>query len=206
MHCTLQTATCAGAQRLPAWRFAVGNALQGGMAAVALALAFAAGEAAAGQPEPGLGGGGEAAVHASVVGTALDWLAAELGLPEVPEPPRIVFAAPGRIVALYLGDAAHHAGSAGAEPEVVAIYNDVERTIYLPHGWTGATPVEMSVLIHELVHHVQNVAEIGFPCPAAREKPAFAAQAAWLEQHGSDLETAFGLDPMTLLVRTNCLY
>jgi hypothetical protein len=82
----------------------------------------------------------------------------------------------------------------------------VERTLYLPQGWTGATPVEMSVLIHELVHHVQNVAEIGFPCPAAREKPAFAAQAAWLERHGSDLETAFGLDAMTLLVRTNCLY
>jgi hypothetical protein len=176
------------------------------MAITALALTFAVGEAAAGQMEPGSGERGEVEVDASVVGAALDWLVAEFGLPEVAELPRIAFATPGRIVALYLGDAAQHPGSTGAEPEVVAIYSDVERTLYLPQGWTGATPVEMSVLIHELVHHVQNVAEIGFPCPAAREKPAFAAQAAWLERHGSDLETGFGLDAMTLLVRTNCLY
>ena len=43
-------------------------------------------------------------------------------------------------------------------------------------------------------------------CPAARERPAYGAQADWLEMHGTSLEEAFELDPMTLLVRTRCLH
>jgi hypothetical protein len=172
------------------------------MAIVVIVLAQAGVEAAAEGAEPGPGGHGPVAVHDTVLDAKLDWLVAEFGFPEVAELPRIAFAPPERLVALHLG----HAASATGGPEVVAVYVDAERTIYLPHGWTGATPAETSVLVHELVHHVQNVAGLVYACPAAREKPAFAAQAAWLERHGSDLEIAFGIDAMTLLVRTGCLY
>lgn len=176
-------------------RTAAAKVRRGGAAAL-IALALAGGTAVAGRSC-------EAAVHARVV-AVLDWLVAEFGLPEVAEPPRIAYATPDQVVALYLGDAAPHAGSVGARPEVVAVYHNVERTIYLPEGWTGASAAEMSVLVHELAHHVQNLAGITYACPAAREKLAFEAQAAWLERHGSDLESAFGIDAMTRLVRTNC--
>jgi hypothetical protein len=175
------------------------------MAILAIVLAQAGSAATTDGAEPGPGGQEPAAVHASVLDAALHWLAEEFGLPEVAELPRIAFAPPERLVALHLGDASH-AASAATGPEVVAVYVDAQRTIYLPQGWTGATPAETSVLIHELVHHVQNLAGLGYACPAEREKPAFAAQAAWLERHGSDLETAFGIDAMTLLVRTGCLH
>jgi hypothetical protein len=98
--------------------------------------------------------------------------------------------------------------AAGSErlPDIVAFYNDAERTIYLPAGWSGATPAEVSILVHEMVHHVQNVAALRYPCPEAREAPAYAAQAAWLARSGSDIAAAFGIDPLTLLVRTKCFH
>jgi hypothetical protein len=40
--------------------------------------------------------------------------------------------------------------------DVVALYNDQTRTIYLSDKWAGATPAELSVLVHEMVHHLQN--------------------------------------------------
>src|ERR1044072_6832927 len=40
--------------------------------------------------------------------------------------------------------------------EAVAMYDDEMKTIYLPEGWTGATPAERSILVHQMVHHLQN--------------------------------------------------
>ncbi|WP_428843149.1 DUF6647 family protein [Sinorhizobium terangae] len=99
-----------------------------------------------------------------------------------------------------------HLDTLGERPSVVAVYDDEARTVYLPDGWTGKTPGELSVLVHEMVHHIQNVGGLKFACPEEREKTAFEAQKRWLGSFGSDLETEFGLDPFTVLVRTNCLY
>jgi hypothetical protein len=55
-----------------------------------------------------------------------------------------------------------------------------------------------------MVHHAQNLAGAKFECPQAREKLAYEAQGRWLEQKGSDLAQAFGIDGFTLLVLTNC--
>jgi hypothetical protein len=55
-----------------------------------------------------------------------------------------------------------------------------------------------------MVHHLQNRSEQKFACPAAREKLAFAAQERWLTIFGRSLGADFGIDPLTLLVRTEC--
>lgn len=70
---------------------------------------------------------------------------------------------------------------------------------------TGSTPAESSVLVHELVHHLQKVAGLLYDCAEVREKLAYQAQARWLEHFGTSLAEAFQLDPMTVLVRTNCM-
>jgi hypothetical protein len=93
----------------------------------------------------------------------------------------------------------------GFGQDVEAIYDDVSRTVYLAENWTGATPAEVSVLVHELVHHLQNVGGLKYDCVEAREKPAYRAQSRWLELFGKSLIEEFGLDPMTVLVRTNCI-
>ena len=88
--------------------------------------------------------------------------------------------------------------------EVYAVYDDTKRIIYLHTGWSANSPADVSVLVHELVHHLQNVAGIKFTCPQEREKDAYDAQRTWLERSGRTLEDEFEIDPMTVLVRTNC--
>lgn len=140
------------------------------------------------------------------------WLAANFDLPSVHEHPRIEFVQPARMAELRYsrlaaaqpgGEAEHRPASATGEA-VFAIYDDASRTIFLPKNWTAATPAEMSVLVHELVHHLQNAGGQAYDCAGAREKPAYRAQARWLELFGKTLADEFALDPMTLLVRTNC--
>jgi Domain of unknown function (DUF6647) len=80
------------------------------------------------------------------------------------------------------------------------------RTIYLRKEWTGRTPTELSVLVHEMVHHLQNVGGLKYVCPAEREKPAYDAQDRWLSLFGRNLIDEFKLDRMTVLVRTHCLF
>lgn len=86
-----------------------------------------------------------------------------------------------------------------------AVYDNPSRTIYLPEDWSTDSPAGLSVLVHEMVNHLQNVAGLAYPCAAARERPAYRAQARWLGLFGTTLEAEFGVDPMTLLVRTTCV-
>jgi hypothetical protein len=89
-------------------------------------------------------------------------------------------------------------------PDTVAIYDDATQTVYLPETWTGSTAVEQSILVHEMVHHVQNLLGIKYQCPQQREKLAYLAQDRWLALSGRSLAMDFGLDPFSLLVRTTC--
>ena len=131
------------------------------------------------------------------------WLSANLGLPAIHDHPRIELAPPSAMVAVRLGGGMAPSVS-GRELE--ALYDDRSRTIYLPTGWTGASPAELSVLVHEMVHHLQNVAGLRYDCPQARERPAYVAQEKWLELFGRNLMDAFELDPLTVLVRTKCMH
>lgn len=89
---------------------------------------------------------------------------------------------------------------------VVAVYDSRTATIYLPEDWSAGDAADLSVLVHELVHHLQFATGARYGCPQERERLAFDAQDAWLKQFGSSLEEAFGIDPFTRLVRTICGY
>ena len=39
----------------------------------------------------------------------------------------------------------------------MAIYDDATQTIYLPEGWQGVKPAKLSILVHEMVHHMQSL-------------------------------------------------
>jgi hypothetical protein len=133
------------------------------------------------------------------------WLAAEFGLPAIDGVPDISIVSLRKIAGLRYRDVSSDRWSSHPS-EVLAVYDDEARTIYLPDGWTGRTAAELSVLVHETVHHLQNVGRLKFACPEEREKMAFEAQERWLQLFGSSLEADFELDPFTILARTNCLY
>jgi len=57
-----------------------------------------------------------------------------------------------------------------------------------------------------MVHHLQNVGQLKFECPQAREEIAYKAQNQWLGLFGHDLEQDFQLDGFSILVKTKCFY
>lgn len=145
------------------------------------------------------------------------WLSISFGLPVNYEHPQIEFVSPAKMNAVQFRERvpAHARAASGTgsgvdgktpQREVEALYDDTSRTIYLPEGWTGKTPVEVSVLVHEMVHHLQNVAGLKYDCPQAREKLAYAAQNQWLARSGRNLIDEFNLDALTLLLRTKCMH
>ena len=89
--------------------------------------------------------------------------------------------------------------------DIVSLYSNESKTIFLLDGWTGKTPAELSILVHEMVHHLQNVGQLKFACPEEREELAYKAQESWLHLFGHDLEHDFQMDPFTILVKSKCL-
>jgi hypothetical protein len=140
------------------------------------------------------------------------WLSVNFALPANYSHPKIEFVAISKIRALrygFLFGSQDESVAAHLEPtsrEVVAVYQDQTRTIYLPKGWRGTTAAELSVLVHEMVHHLQKAGNLKFDCPQEREQLAYSAQDRWLKLFGTDLAREFEIDPFTLKVTTACGY
>ena len=140
------------------------------------------------------------------------WLSAQFDLPMAQTYPRIELVPAAKIAALRYRGLVPNTGTetapgvqAASERDVVAVYSDAAHTIYLPEGWTGSTAVELSVLVHEMVHHLQNTGRVTYECPQAREKHAYMAQERWLALFGRSLAQDFELDGFALLVKTRCM-
>ena len=148
--------------------------------------------------------------RAELVKAMTAWIARNFDLPAT-APPAIRFETAPRIAAL------HHTGVLSDSPdvtasiprgqrEVVATYDPLTATIYLPAAWTGSTPAELSILVHELVHHLQHAARVRYECTQASEALAYAAQDKWLSLFGRSLAEDFEVDPFTILVAMRCIY
>jgi hypothetical protein len=152
----------------------------------------------------------EAGATPSLLEAIAQWLAANFELPAIRDQPRLTHASPETFATLRYGPLLKSGGDQAVETAqqrtTVAVYIDAERTIYLPQGWAGRTPAELSVLVHEMVHHLQNLGRVTHECPSAREKLAYAAQQRWLNLFGRDLEGEFELNPFTVLVKSTCGY
>lgn len=134
------------------------------------------------------------------------WASAQTGLPVPDEHPRIHKADRCEINRLYYDNPALECDDDSLN--VVAIYDPRFRTMYLPDTWGPDNLYHVSVLLHELVHHMQAEAGIGFDtvvCPGRQiEKPAYDAQIAFLEAAGVDAMETMNLNGLTLLFLTNC--
>jgi len=138
------------------------------------------------------------------------WLAENFELPAAKTFPAIVLVPQARMTELRYRDSVSPSGSpavSGDAPgSIVALYDPLRRTIYLANGWRGDTPTEVSILVHEMVHFLQDVAGETFECPQARERMAYAAQERWLAISGRSLAKDFDVDAFTLLVRSSCMH
>ena len=135
------------------------------------------------------------------------WLSTNFPLPANLNHPRIKFVSAAEMVAPLNKNQQQRTNISSAENswDIVSLYSNEAKTIYLMDGWTGNTPAELSILVHEMVHHLQNVGQLKFACPEEREELAYKAQESWLHLFGRDLERDFQMDAFTILVKSKCL-
>lgn len=86
-----------------------------------------------------------------------------------------------------------HSAASLAGPQLQAhenlrgLYDPDSQTIWLVQPWNARDPRDVSVLLHELIHHRQAVAGHWY-CPAAQELPAYRTQQKWLAGLGLELD------------------
>lgn len=140
-------------------------------------------------------------LNASTREEVTQFLIANSTFKDVPSFPDLVFLEQEQLNALHLGGF-----SSSTDITVVSFYDRSSRSIYLPTRWSGRSPEELSMLIHEMVHFLQDREGRKFACPEQQEEEAFAVQERWLVAHGTNLETAFGIDPLTRLTASLCYF
>ena len=97
----------------------------------------------------------------------------------------------------------HAAARQGAEAGLQrgrhrGLYDPQRSEILLVRPWAPRKPDDVSVLLHELVHHRQ--APYHWYCPAAQELPAYRLQEAWLLEQGLSLD----VDWMSVVLDAGC--
>jgi len=135
------------------------------------------------------------------------WLSINFSLPANLNHPAIKFVSAAEMIAPLNKNQLRTSDVSASEisSDIVSLYSNESKTIFLLDGWTGKTPAELSILVHEMVHHLQNVGQLKFACPEEREELAYKAQESWLHLFGHDLEHDFQMDPFTILVKSKCL-
>lgn len=64
---------------------------------------------------------------------------------------------------------------------------------------------DQSILVHELVHHLQHANKVNVPCPAALERQAYHLQVLWLREQGVvDPYELMGTDEFSVRVYSMC--
>ncbi len=105
------------------------------------------------------------------------WIALQTGLAPV-QAPRIEFVGPSAMSERAFGP------GVAPSPLLRALYSQPEATVFLRRGWDAAKLRDQSELLHELIHHFQNVHRLPFACGAEREKLAYDLQIRWLREQG----------------------
>lgn len=105
------------------------------------------------------------------------WIDANLELPRRSVAAQIKFI--DRISATALAATKHTARTGTLR----GLYDPDSKTIWLVSPWSHTDPYDVSVLLHELIHHRQAVSGHWY-CPGAQELPAYRGQQDWLAGMG----------------------
>ena len=128
------------------------------------------------------------------------WLALTSGLPSAQEYPQVRHLPAEQLVTIVPGAVVAN----GEGHALLGLYDSRTKTIVLRDDWDSRSPADVSVLVHELVHYLQDRGALSYDCAGQREALAYDAQQRWLKLFGMDLQSVFQLDPLTLKVRTAC--
>ena len=88
----------------------------------------------------------------ALLSAIVTWLSINFGLPATYDHPEIVF-----VPAVQVSDFVYADVSKKNRQDVIAVYNDVRRVIYLPDSWDNTSPADLSILVHEMVHLLERL-------------------------------------------------
>jgi hypothetical protein len=113
------------------------------------------------------------------------WIAAKTGWTNSYAPPPIRFIPYEELVRNFTG------GKPTAS-RVEALYSEEDHSIYLPDSWRADDLRDSSILLHEIVHHLQYLNHVKADCLSEYELQAVNLQVTWLREQGVE-------DPLNLL-------
>jgi hypothetical protein len=118
-----------------------------------------------------------AKISSETVRSYLDWIIQQTGWPAAGVPP------------IRVTSFAHLRELSGVSSEAewirpAAFYSKGEHVIYLADSWNKDDLVDQSILVHELVHHLQIEDQIQFACWGRYEAQAYELQIQWLRTQG----------------------
>ena len=90
---------------------------------------------------------------------------------------------------------------------ILGLYNHNTKTIYLSKDFWKASTKDQSILLHELVHHMQYSKDFNhytMLCKGLIEKEAYDLQEKWLEERGLTLGDTIDIGPLFRHVLTQC--
>lgn len=115
-----------------------------------------------------------------LVDTLDDWLDVNSNWPRREKSPRIL------LVSEWAAAARQGTTSSFQRGRLRGLYDPERMEILLVEPWNSQSAENVSVLLHELVHHRQSTHH--WICPAAQELPAYRLQDAWLAERGLQAE------------------
>jgi hypothetical protein len=130
-----------------------------------------------------------ARISADVIRGYVKWIVDQTGWPTADVPP-IKTIPLGDLATMLLGPLSDLEGIRPA-----ALYSKNEHMIYLANTWKNDDVLDQSILVHELVHHLQMENHIQLECWGRYEVQAYELQIRWLRARGIE-------DPYRLLHAT----
>jgi len=113
-----------------------------------------------------------------IITSLLIWIGANSDLTVNMDIPMVLFLPQDQMEQRYFGDVENHG-------DLHAFYDMDKNTIILPDTWDRRRPWDLSVLLHEIVHYVQDHNSIQYNCTAEMEKESWPLQAKYLQEvHG----------------------
>lgn len=162
-----------------------------GFAAIAITLTMPVGSRSSEDEKPTV------QLEPNIVADLIAWVATRTGW--------TVRAAPSIRIVPYTELVKIYSGGKGTDYHVESLYSETDHTIYLPDSWHSNDLRDRSLLLHEIVHHLQYLNSVKAICSSEFEWQALELQVTWLRQQEVDDPIDFlGINPRFLLMLRQC--
>jgi len=116
--------------------------------------------------------------------------------------PSFVLKEPEDLLRTLFGDSYDPNAKDTAWPDVQAIYNHNSREIYLKNTFQWSDHNQSHIIVHELVHYMQDINGVLSDIPACSEKLAYDIQHKWMDETG--VEATRSNDLFLVMIYSRC--